>query len=159
MLSVNNRGDDIIRGALMRLLTFVKETIKGLFGKTDRFEVLIGAGSESKGNIRAAGTVKIEGRHTGNVAADFIIIVERASVRGDMHARAAIIGGVAEGDIRADELVEVKSTGRLDGAIYSRRLRVAEGGVFNGNARLNKSTETSPAVVNSAEAATQTVAH
>ena len=154
MFSEINRGGDIIMGTLMRLLTFVKETIKGLFRKTDRFEVLIGAGSESKGNIRAAGTVKIEGRHTGNVAADFIIIVEKASVRGDMHTRAAIIGGEVEGNISADELVEVKGTGRLDGAIYSRRLMVAEGGVFNGDAHLNKSSAELPAIVNSEEAAT-----
>ena len=138
----------------MRLLRFVKKTIKGLFRKTDRFEVLIGSGSESKGNIRAAGTVKIEGRHAGNVAADFIIIVEKAFVRGDVHTRTAIIGGVVEGNISADELVEIKGTGRLDGAIYSRRLTVAEGGVFNGDAHLNKSTGELPALVNSEEAAT-----
>ncbi len=144
----------IIRGALMRLLRFVKKAIKGLFRKTDRFEVLIGAGSESKGNIRAAGTVKIEGRHTGNVAADFIIIQEKASVRGDVHTRTAIIGGAIEGNVSADELVEIKGTGRLDGAIYSRRLMVAEGGIFNGDAHLNKNIAELPAFVNREEAAT-----
>ncbi len=138
----------------MRLLTFVKKIIKGLFRKTDRFEVLIGPGSESKGNIRAAGTVKIEGIHTGNIAADFIIIVEKAYVRGDMHARAAVIGGMIEGNISADELVEIKGTGRLDGAIYSRSLTVAKGGVFNGAAHLSKSTAEFAALVNSEEAAT-----
>ena len=140
-------------GALMRLLTFVKEAIKDMLRRSDRFEVLIGAGSESKGNIRAAGTVKIEGRHRGNVSADFIVILEKASVRGDMHTRTAIIGGAVEGNISADGLVEIKGTGRLDGAIYSRRLTVAEGGIFNGDAHLNKSTAELPALVNSEEAA------
>jgi|GEM_PF-5279681 len=137
----------------MRLLAFVKETIKGLFRKTDRFEVLIGAGSKSKGNICAAGTVKIEGKHTGTVAADLIIIVEKGSVRGDMYTKTAIIGGEADGNISADELVEVKSTGRLDGAVYSRRLMVAEGGAFNGEAHLNKSMVELPALVKNEEAA------
>jgi len=141
----------------MRLLTFVEETIKGLFRKTDRFEVLIGAASESKGNIRAAGTVKIRGKHTGNVAAEFIIIEEKASVRGDMRTRAAIIGGRVEGNLSADELVEVKGTGRLDGAICSRRLKVAEGGVFIGDARVHNNTNNtieSPALVNNEAAVT-----
>ncbi|MGO9014326.1 MAG: bactofilin family protein [Dissulfurispiraceae bacterium] len=141
-------------GALMRLLTFVKEAIKDLLRRTDRFEVLIGAGSESKGNIRAAGTVKIEGRHRGNVAADFIVILEKAYVRGDMHTRTAIIGGAVEGNISADGLVEIKGTGRLDGAIYSRRLTVAEGGIFNGDAHLNKSTAELPVFVKGEEVAT-----
>ena len=138
----------------MRLLSLVKEAIGGLFRKTDRFEVLIGSGTESKGNIRAVGTVKIEGSHTGNVTADFIIIVENAAVRGNMHARAAIIGGAVEGDINADELVEVKSTGILYGAIYSRRLMVAGGGVFNGAAHLNKSAAELPVHLNREDVAT-----
>ncbi len=137
----------------MRLLTFIKEAIRGFFSKTNRFEVLIGAGSESKGNIRAAGTVKIEGRHTGNVAADFIIIVKMASVRGDLHTRVALIGGKVEGDISSDDLVDIKATGRLDGAIYSRRLTVAEGGVFNGDAHLNNSTAELSVLLKSEEAA------
>ncbi len=139
---------------MMRLLTFIKEAIKKLFRKTDRFEVLIGPGSESKGDMRAAGTVKIEGIHTGNVSADSIIVMEKALVIGNMHTRAAIIGGAVVGDITADELVEVKGTGRLDGAICSRRLTVAEGGVFNGHASLNKNSEQLPALVKSEEAAT-----
>ncbi len=124
----------------MKLLTFLKEIVKGFFRKTDSFEVLIGAGSESKGDIRAAGTVKIEGRHTGTVIANQIIIMQKASVKGDMRSGAVIIAGTAEGDVTADELVEVKGTGKISGDIYSQRLSVSEGGIFNGYARIYKNT-------------------
>ena len=138
----------------MKLLKFLKETIKGFFRKADRFEVLIGAGSESKGSIRAAGTVKIEGRHIGNVVANQIIILEKAAIRGDMQARQVIIGGTVEGDISAEELVEVKRTGRIDGDVDSRRLSVAAGGVFNGYAHIYINTEKIPALINSKAAMT-----
>ncbi|MBF0506961.1 MAG: polymer-forming cytoskeletal protein [Nitrospirae bacterium] len=126
----------------MKLLTFLKEIVKGFFSRTDNFEVLIGAGSESKGEIRAAGTVKIEGRHIGTVTANQIIILEKACVRGDMRSGAVIVAGTAEGDITADELVEVRGTGRISGDIYSQRLSVSEGGIFNGYARIYKNTAT-----------------
>ncbi len=138
----------------MRLLKFLIETIRGFFRKTDSFEVLIGAGSESKGSIHAAGTVKIEGRHIGNVVANHIIILEKAYMRGDMQSRQVIIGGTVEGDISADELVEVKRTGRIEGDIDSRRLSVAAGGIFNGYAHIYINTEKITALIDSKAAIT-----
>jgi len=138
----------------MKLLTFLMETVKGFFRKTNRFEVLIGSGSESKGDIRAAGTVKIEGRHIGKVIANEIIIPETGGIKGDMRSGAVIIAGTVEGDITADELVEVRSTGRITGDIYSQRLSVSEGGIFNGYARIYKNTEKTDELIDSKAAMT-----
>jgi cytoskeletal protein CcmA (bactofilin family) len=138
----------------MKWLTFLKKIIKDFLRKTDRFEVLLGAGMESRGDIHSAGTVRIEGKHMGNVTADLIVMVENSYVRGDMKSRAVIIGWIAEGNVSADELVEVKSTGRLEGFIYSRRLMVMKGGVFNGYASIHSNAENIPALVSSEAAAT-----
>jgi cytoskeletal protein CcmA (bactofilin family) len=138
----------------MRLLMFLKEAIWRIFSKADRFEVLIGGGSVSKGHIQAAGTVKVEGEHTGNIRADIIIILERGSVTGDMQSRMAVIGGMVDGNVSAEESVEVKVTGRLEGLIYSKTLVVAEGGVFNGDASVHNNTIELTALVNSEAAVT-----
>lgn len=142
------------KGVLMRLLTFFREMIEALFRNTDKFEVLIGAGSESNGFIRAGGTVKIEGRHTGSVAADNIIVLEGAYLRGDIQSREVTVAGAVEGDVIAEELVEVRSTGRIDGDINSQRLSVAAGGVFNGYAHIYKNTEKIAAFIDSKAAIT-----
>lgn len=132
----------------MRIVMFLRRAIRRFFSKTDRFEVYIGSGTVSMGNITTAGIAKVAGKHTGDITAGSIIIMDNGFVRGDLKAATAVIGGTVEGNVSADVSVGIRPRGRLAGYIYSRALTVAEGGIFEGYAKCNKNTEESPALVN-----------
>ena len=105
---------------------------------TEKLESLIGLNSSFKGDIGTKGTLRIDGTMEGNAAADWIILGEKASVTGDLTARGIIIGGRVEGNIRAKEIVEIKSKGRVSGDIHSSKLTIAEGGMFDGRSSMSK---------------------
>ena len=105
---------------------------------TEKLESLIGLNSSFKGDIGTKGTLRIDGTMEGNAAADWIILGEKASVKGDLTARGIIIGGRVEGNIRAKEIVEIKSKGRVSGDIHSSKLTIAEGGMFDGRSSMSK---------------------
>ncbi len=92
----------------------------------------LGAQSEFQGELRVIGTLRMEGMVTGKVQADQVILSETAVVRGDIMARRVVVGGVVEGNIRAPDVVEIQSKGKVRGEIVTNRFLVMEGGEFNG---------------------------
>jgi cytoskeletal protein CcmA (bactofilin family) len=107
-------------------------------GKSNKLEALVGSDSEFKGDSIIKGTFRIDGKFIGNISAESVILGEKASVKGNITARSVVIGGVVEGNVKADELVEIKHTGQLRGDIFTRMLSVAEGGVFDGHSNIQK---------------------
>ena len=106
--------------------------------KNEKLESLIGMNSSFRGTIETKGTLRIDGTLEGNAGADWIILGEKASVQGDLVARAIIVGGSVAGNIRAKEIVEIKSKGRVTGDISSSKLTIVEGGLFDGRSSMSK---------------------
>ncbi|MGO9377970.1 MAG: bactofilin family protein [Dissulfurispiraceae bacterium] len=100
--------------------------------KSDKLESFIGINSELKGDITVSGTLRIDGKLTGNITAGWIVVGEQAYVKGDLVASGIVVGGRIEGILKADDVVELKPTSHLYGDIYSKKLVIAEGGVFMG---------------------------
>ena len=109
--------------------------------KNNRLESLIGPNSEFRGDITTQGTFRIDGVFSGNITADWVILGESGSIKGDITARSVIIGGKVDGNVKAEELVEIKHMGQLTGDISTRKLSVAEGGVFEGRSLVQKDDE------------------
>jgi cytoskeletal protein CcmA (bactofilin family) len=110
-----------------------------MFSKnTEKLESFIGMNSSFKGDIETKGTLRIDGMMEGNVNADWIILGEKASVKGDLSARGIIIGGKVKGNLQAKEIVEIKSKGQVSGDIHSSKLSIAEGGLFDGRSSMSK---------------------
>ena len=99
---------------------------------SDKIESFIGINSEFKGDIAISGTLRIDGKLTGKVTAGWIVVGDQASVKGELTATGIVVGGRIEGILRADDIVELKSSARLDGDIYSKKLIIAEGCIFIG---------------------------
>jgi cytoskeletal protein CcmA (bactofilin family) len=59
-------------------------------------------------------------------------------VKGEIQGKKIIIGGTVEGNLRAQELVEIKSKGKVLGDISSQKLVVIEGAEFNGRIETKK---------------------
>jgi len=104
----------------------------------EKLESFIGTNSHFKGNIDTKGTLRIDGIMDGNANADWVILGEKASLKGDVVAKGIIIGGRVEGNLKAKEIVEIKSKGQVSGDIFTNKLTIVEGAVFNGRALMEK---------------------
>ena len=105
---------------------------------TEKLESFIGANSAFKGNIETKGTLRVDGSLEGNINADWVVLGEKASIKGDITARGIIVGGKIEGNLRAKEIVEIKSKGQVFGDISSVKLTIIEGGIFEGRSSMSK---------------------
>ena len=105
---------------------------------TEKLESLIGANSNFKGDINTKGTLRIDGSMEGNVNADWVILGEKACMKGDVTARGIIVGGRVDGNLRAKEIVEIKSKGQVSGDISTNKLTIIEGGMFDGRSSMHK---------------------
>lgn len=105
---------------------------------SEKLEALIGINTEFRGNIDTKGTLRIDGIFEGNISADWVILGEKASVKGDIESRGIVVGGKIEGNLKAKEIVEIKSKGQVLGDIYTTKLTVIEGGIFDGRSTMIK---------------------
>lgn len=98
---------------------------------------VISIGTTVRGDVESTGTVKVEGAVEGNVRARQQVLVAReGTVRGDVEATEAVIGGTVHGAIRCQERVEVQSGASIHGDLSTRRIMVAEGATVNGMIRM-----------------------
>lgn len=109
-----------------------------IFSKnTEKLESFIGANSKFRGDIDLKGTLRIDGSIEGNIIADWVILGEGSSVKGDISARGIVIGGRVEGSLHAKEIVEIKVKGDVQGDILTSKLQIAEGGLFEGRSKMH----------------------
>jgi len=104
------------------------------FKKTEELEsfTLIGLTSHFRGDLSIKGEVRIEGIIHGLVNADSVVLGQAATVKGDITAKKIIVEGKVEGILKAKEIIEVKSTGKVLGEIFTNKISIMEGGVING---------------------------
>ena len=105
---------------------------------TEKLESLIGSNSVVKGEIDTKGTLRIDGTVEGNVSADWVVVGENGTIRGDVIARGVVVGGNIDGNLRAKEIIEIKSKGKVCGEIIASKLTIAEGAFFEGRSSMQK---------------------
>lgn len=114
-----------------------------MFGKNSKkLQTIIGEQSEFKGEMTVKETIRIDGFLEGDVRADWVIVGEAGRIAGNISSRGTVIGGTVEGNIDAEEIVELKHKARVFGEIQTGKLSVAEGAVFEGQSRMKKGKET-----------------
>lgn len=113
-----------------------------MFGKNSKkLETILGEGSEFKGEMIVKETIRIDGFLEGDVRADWVIVGESGRIAGNIHSRGTVVGGTVEGNIDAEEIVELKHKSRVFGEIQATKLAIAEGAIFEGQARMRKGNE------------------
>ena len=110
-----------------------------MFTKDDKqLETIIGNNTQLDGNISTKGTIKVDGRINGNIETDWIILGEKAYMKGDILAAGVVVAGYVEGNITAKEVIEVKRSGQVRGDITTSKLVVIEGGFVDGQVSMKK---------------------
>ncbi len=107
---------------------------------TEKLESLVGAESTFTGDITTKGTIRIDGTVEGNIQADWVVLGEKATVKGNVSSRGVVVGGRVEGNLSVSEICEIKNKGEIYGEIATPKLTIAEGAVFDGKSTMKKSS-------------------
>ena len=106
---------------------------------------LLGRGSEFEGKLTFEGTVRIDGKFSGEVfSEDTLIIGEGARVKAEIEVATVIIYGGVVGNIKAKTSIELHSPARLKGNITTPSLVVDQGVIFDGNCQMNNGEASRP---------------
>lgn len=98
---------------------------------------VIAAGLKIVGDVETAGTLKIEGTVQGSIRGARQVTVGRTGViQGDIQAEEIVIGGRVVGTVNASDRVEIQANSVIEGDIHTRSIVVFEGGLLNGNVRM-----------------------
>src|SRR3954469_991285 len=77
---------------------------------------LLGRGSEFEGKLSFEGTVRIDGKLSGEIFSDDTLIIgEGADVKAEIHVGSIVIEGNVQGNITAKRSVEIHTPGRVRG--------------------------------------------
>ena len=83
-----------------------------------------------EGNYFGSGDLTLNGTFKGTIKIDKLIVSENASFIGNITAQEIIVEGQIKADISAEKL-HVKSTGKVEGDLLYRTLKIDEGGYLN----------------------------
>src|ERR1700689_4902672 len=87
-------------------------------------ETIVGAESSFQGTLRSKGSVRIDGKIEGGVAAEGVILGDRGEVQGDISARTVVIGGKVTGNIHATESLELLTKCQVFGDLHAPQLLI-----------------------------------
>lgn len=102
---------------------------------SNNIESFIGPNTHVEGDIKFKGdTLKIDGEVNGKIESDdsSVIIGEQGDVNASIVANQLIIAGKVHGDISVNDIIDLKDSGSIDGLIKSKRIKVAEGAILDG---------------------------
>ena len=104
---------------------------------------LIGNGTTIKGEINAAGDIRIDGTIIGTVkSTGKIVIGQQGIVEGEVICNSADISGQVKGNVRVEELTTLKSTSRLEVDLNTKQLFIEVGAIFTGKCDMSQKVAT-----------------
>ena len=104
--------------------------------KSEQLDSLLAPGTVLEGELLGKGTLRIDGSIQGRVKADCWVLSETGVIKGEVKAGKIIVGGKVKGSLWAQEVVEIKAKGRVEGDIFTNKFSVTEGGEFNGKIQM-----------------------
>ena len=100
---------------------------------------LIGAGTTVEGKIRTQGSIRIDGKLTGEVhAAENLAVGLTGEIEGSVNARNITIGGNVKGNITSVEKLVLEGKSVVRGDVKAARLVIDEGAMFDGKVTMTE---------------------
>lgn len=105
---------------------------------------LLGRGSEFEGKLTFEGTVRIDGKFTGTIVTNDVLVVgEGAKIQAEIQAGTVIVHGEINGDVKAKSAVELHHPARMKGNIDTPSLMIEKGVTFEGQCKMDVPPEKS----------------
>lgn len=101
----------------------------------NRGVLIIGEDAVLKGEVKSGQRVEIWGYVEGGVTASDVIVHEGGKLFGSVNSDTAEIHGTIQGDVRVQQLIQIRSTGHATGKIKYGRLAMEEGGELSAHVR------------------------
>jgi len=102
----------------------------------EKLKSFLGDSSELKGDLYSGGILRLDGVVIGTVRAEEVILSATAAIEGEISAGKIIVVGKMTGTLRADDVVEIRETGYVNGNIVTKRLVMVSGGRFDGRVEM-----------------------
>ena len=94
---------------------------------------ILGEGTKIKGDIISSGDIRIDGEMVGNLATKGKLVVgNNGKIDGQVQAANIEVAGFINGKVTAKELLNMKSSAKIEGDIVAGKLAVEPGAVFTG---------------------------
>jgi len=97
---------------------------------------LIASGTQIRGDVQFSGRLHVDGKIEGSIRADdaaaVLTLSSHANVIGEIQAPHIVINGSANGDVTADERLELASNARVEGNVFYKVLEMSAGAQING---------------------------
>jgi len=108
------------------------EEISAFLGKETVFE----------GKMTFQGVFRLDGKFEGEIFdSGSLVIGETALVKGKIEVKTLVVHGVIEGDVHAGVRAEIHPTGKIYGNLVTPILLINEGGVFEGNCKMDRAAD------------------
>ncbi len=105
----------------------------------EEINAILGWGTEFEGKLAFEGAVRVDGKFTGEVQSNGMLIIgEKAVVRAEIQAGVVLVHGEAHGTIIAKSRIEAYSPARIYADIYSPVLVLGEGVIFEGTSHMTE---------------------
>lgn len=106
---------------------------------------LLGRGSEFDGKLTFEGTVRIDGKFTGNIVSNDVLVVgEGAKISAEITCGTIIVHGEINGNIKARNLVELHHPAKVRGNIETPVLMIEKGVMFEGQTKMEGVEKATP---------------
>jgi cytoskeletal protein CcmA (bactofilin family) len=94
----------------------------------------VGKSLRIEGKVISSENLTIDGQVDGTIeVADYTLVIgPGAIVKADLAAKSVTISGAVTGNVIAEERVDLRATGSVDGDIIAPRLALADGAVITG---------------------------
>src|SRR5229473_1895013 len=99
---------------------------------------LLGKGSQFEGKLLFEGTVRIDGKFSGEiVSTDTLIIGEGAEVKANLQVGTLICLGDFQGDAKASKAIELKAPAKVRGNLTTASIVIERGVFFDGSCKMD----------------------
>jgi cytoskeletal protein CcmA (bactofilin family) len=107
---------------------------------------VLGGAIVLRGELSGNEDLLIKGKFEGKITLPdhCLTIGPNGHVKSEVHARAVVILGFIEGNIYADEKIEIRKTGQVIGDLLSAAIAIEEGASFKGNLNVRREESISP---------------
>ncbi len=104
---------------------------------SDEISAFLGKETVFEGKMTFQGVFRLDGKFQGEIFESGTLIVgETAVIKGKVEVQTIVILGHVDGDVYAKSRAEIHSTGKLYGKLITPVFTVSEGGIFDGNCKM-----------------------
>jgi cytoskeletal protein CcmA (bactofilin family) len=122
-----------------------------MFGKNEdnlsQLETIVGPSVFLKGKLKSDGTIKIQGKVSGEIKAKGDILIDEGSdIKAIVQSRNMVVSGEVTGDLDASGEIQLTETAKVVGNISCKSLIIKMGALFIGKSSMKELEEKSKKV-------------